>query len=175
MSLLLQKTGFYALNSEWKKVSAGSHSSLAHAFLLLTAFWCHLVHFLGEKSILPYFSSLSMVAILDCDSHSQAGSTTLPQIWLSKRSTLKLSVSFQALCDKVKWNPDAADKSPCTWEGWAVVSAQFGDQEVTLFGLYFFRIHSQGVVALVSVSDGKTKITILILRRGTCLGGGGGP
>ena len=32
-----------------------------------------------------------------------------------------------------------------------------------------FRIHSQGVVALVSVSDGKTKITILILRRGTCL------
>ena len=59
----LQKTGFYALNSEWKKVPAGSHSSLAHGFLLLAAFWCLLVHFLGEKSILPYFSSLSMVAI----------------------------------------------------------------------------------------------------------------
>ena len=71
----LQKTGFYALNSEWKKVPAGSHSSLAHAFLLLAAFWYHLVHFQGKKSILPYFSSLSMVAILDCDSHSQAGST----------------------------------------------------------------------------------------------------
>ena len=40
---------------------------------------------------------------------------------------------------------------------------------MTLFGLYFFRIHSQGVVALVSVSEGKTQITILILRRGTCL------
>ena len=59
----LQKTGFYALNSEWKKVPAGSHSSLAHAFLLLAALWCHLVHFQGKKSILPYFSSLSIVAI----------------------------------------------------------------------------------------------------------------
>ena len=85
MSLLLQKTGFYALNSEWKKVPAGSHSSLAHAFLLLAAFWCHLVHFLGEKSILPYFSSLSMVAILDCDSHSQAGST---RMWVDRSQSL---------------------------------------------------------------------------------------
>ena len=66
-------------------------------------------------------------------SSQNKSSSALPQIWLSGRSTLKLSVSFQALCDKVKWKPDAADKSPCTWEGWAVVSAQFGDQEVTQF------------------------------------------
>ena len=102
-------------------------------------------------------------------SSQNKSSSALPQIWLWKRSTLKLSVSFQALCDKVKWTKAVAVKSPCTWEGWAVVSAQFGDQEVTQFGLYFFRIHSQGVVALVSVSEGKTQITILILRRGTCL------
>ena len=56
-------------------------------------------------------------------SSQNKSSSALPQIWLSGRSTLQLSVSFQALCDKVKWKPDAADKSPCTWEGWAVVSA----------------------------------------------------
>ena len=97
-------------------------------------------------------------------SSQNKSSSALPQIWLSKRSTLKLSVSFQALCDKVKWKPDAADKSPCTWEGWAVVSAQFGDQEVTQFGLYFFCIHAQGVVAAVSVFVNSIQ-TEQILRR----------
>ena len=38
------------------------------------------VHLPSEKSILPYFSGPRGVAILDCDSHSQAGSTTLPPI-----------------------------------------------------------------------------------------------
>ena len=33
------------------------------------------VHLPSEKSILPYFSSPRGVAILDCDSQSQAGST----------------------------------------------------------------------------------------------------
>ena len=54
----------------------------------------------------------------------------------------------------------------CTWEGSSIISYKFGAQQVTLFGLYFFRIAPQGVAALVSVSDGKIKITILILRRG---------
>ena len=35
---------------------------------------------------------------------------------------------------------------------------RFGARQVTLFSLYFFRITSQGVAALVSVSDGKIKI-----------------
>ena len=35
------------------------------------------VHLPSEKSILPYFSGPRGVAILDCDSHSQAGSTNL--------------------------------------------------------------------------------------------------
>ena len=35
------------------------------------------VHLPSEKSILPYFSGPRGVAILDCDSHSQAGSTKL--------------------------------------------------------------------------------------------------
>ena len=34
-----------------------------------------MVHLPSEKSILPYFSGPRGVAILDCDSHSQAGST----------------------------------------------------------------------------------------------------
>ena len=34
-----------------------------------------------------------------------------------------------------------------------MVSHKFGAQEVTLFGLYFFRTRSQGVTALVSESD----------------------
>ena len=54
----------------------------------------------------------------------------------------------------------------CTWEGSSIISYKFGAQQVTLIGLYFFRIAPQGVAALVSVSDGKIKITILILRRG---------
>ncbi len=97
-------------------------------------------------------------------SSQNKSSSALPQIWLWKRSTLKLSVSFQALCDKVKWTKAVAVKSPCTWEGWAVVSAQFGDQEVTQFGLYFFCIHAQGVVAAVSVFVNSNQ-TEQILRR----------
>ena len=40
------------------------------------------IHFPSEKSILPNFSMLRGVAILDCESHSQAGSTSL--MWSSK-------------------------------------------------------------------------------------------
>ena len=58
-----QKNDFNGLNSERNEVSASSHGSLVHAFLLLAGFLYPLVHFSGEKTILPYFSSLSMVAI----------------------------------------------------------------------------------------------------------------
>ena len=34
------------------------------------------VHLLGEKLNLPHFSIPRGVAVLDCDSHNQAGSTT---------------------------------------------------------------------------------------------------
>ena len=43
----------------------------------LGAFCPMVAHLPSAKSILPYFSSLRGVAILDCDSHSQAGSTSL--------------------------------------------------------------------------------------------------
>ena len=72
----LQKNYSYAFNSERKKISTSSQWPLAYVLLLLAIFWCHLVHFFSEKSILPYFSSPRGVAILDCESHSQAGSTT---------------------------------------------------------------------------------------------------
>ena len=96
----LQKTGFYALNSEWKKVPAGSHSSLAHAFLLLAAFWCHLVHFQGKKSILPYFSSLSMVAI----------SVSFPEVRIRKEAEIGLRVQQYTRFDVDDGDEDGDDK-----------------------------------------------------------------
>ena len=72
----LQKNCSPALNSEPKNVATSSQGPLAHVLLLLAALRPLLVGFPSEKSILPYFSSLRGVAILDCDSHSQAGSTT---------------------------------------------------------------------------------------------------
>ena len=71
----LWKSGCCNLDSERKKVLAGSNDSLACALIDLGAFWSVVAHLPSEKSILPYFSSLSMVAILVCDSHRQAGSS----------------------------------------------------------------------------------------------------
>ena len=51
------------VNSERKKISTSSQPPLACVLLLLAVFWCHLVNFPSVKLILPYFSSLSMVAI----------------------------------------------------------------------------------------------------------------
>ena len=92
--------------------------------------------------------------------------STFPQIWWSESATLQLWGRFQTLCDEPKWFFLAPQPFQCTWEGSSFISYKFGAQQVTLFGLYFFRITSQGVAALVSVSDGKIQITILILRRG---------
>ena len=59
----LQESGSYALNSERKKILTSSQPPLACLLLLLAIFWCHLVNFPSEKSILPYFSSPRGVAI----------------------------------------------------------------------------------------------------------------
>ena len=71
----LQKSDCYGLNSERKQSLTSSHGSLACVLLLLAVFWTLLVHFFRAKLILPYFSSPRGVATLDCESHSQAGST----------------------------------------------------------------------------------------------------
>ena len=59
----LWKSGCCDLDSERKKVLASSNDSLACALIDLGAFWSLGTHLPSEKSILPYFSSLSMVAI----------------------------------------------------------------------------------------------------------------
>ena len=54
-------------------------------------------------------------------------------------------------------------------DGYESFSLAVSDLKDTFYGLYIFYTRSQGVAALVSVSDGKIQITILILRRGPCL------
>ena len=71
----LWKSDSCGLDSERKKVLASSHGALACTFMDLGVFGSVGTHFPSEKLILPYFSSLSMVAILVCDSHRQAGSS----------------------------------------------------------------------------------------------------
>ena len=85
----LQKNDSYAFNSEQNLFSTSSQWPLAYVLLLLAIFWCHLVNFPGEKSILPYFSSPRGVATLDCEFHSQAGSTTLLSHWYQILSSQK--------------------------------------------------------------------------------------
>ena len=74
----LQKSDSCGLKSERKKILTSSTCSLACLSTNLGAFCPMVVHLPSEKSILPYFSGPRGVAILDCDSHSQAGSTTSP-------------------------------------------------------------------------------------------------
>ena len=74
----LQKSDSCGLKSERKKILTSSTCSLACLSTNLGAFCPMVVHLPSEKSILPYFSGPRGVAILDCDSHSQAGSTTVP-------------------------------------------------------------------------------------------------
>ena len=73
----LQKSDSCHQVSERKKVVTSSNDSLACALIDLGAFGSMGVHLPSEKPILPYFSSLSMVAILVCDSHRQAGSSKM--------------------------------------------------------------------------------------------------
>ena len=60
-----------------KKNSDKSHSSIGMFPHRFGCFLPSVTHLASEKSILPNFSMLRGVAILDCDSHSQAGSTSL--------------------------------------------------------------------------------------------------
>ena len=73
----LQKSDSCGLKSERKKILTSSTCSLACLSTNLGAFCPMVVHLPSEKLILPYFSGPRGVAILDCDSHSQAGSTNL--------------------------------------------------------------------------------------------------
>ena len=76
----LWKSDSWGLDSERKKVLASSPGALACTLMDLGVFGSVGTHFPSEKLILPYFSSLSMVAILVCDSHRQAGSSRTPKI-----------------------------------------------------------------------------------------------
>ena len=71
----LQKSDSCGQVSKQKKVLTSANDSLGHAFTNLGAFCPIVAHLPSAKLILPYFSSPRGVAILDCDSHSQAGST----------------------------------------------------------------------------------------------------
>ena len=79
----LQKSDSCGLKSERKKILTSSTCSLACLSTNLGAFCPMVVHLPSEKSILLYFSGPRGVAILDCDSHSQAGSTS----WRLKKSS----------------------------------------------------------------------------------------
>ena len=76
----LQKSDCYGLDSERKKVLTSSPGPLACAYIHLGVFGSVGTHLPSVKSILPYFSSPRGVAILGCESHSQAGSASLPRI-----------------------------------------------------------------------------------------------
>ena len=63
--LYLLKSGCYSLNSARKYVLTSSNDSLACALLHLGPFWSLLTHHLSAtSSILPYCSSLSMLAVI---------------------------------------------------------------------------------------------------------------
>ena len=72
----LKKTSCHDLKNERKSVPSNVPEPLAYALIHLSEFWSGEAHFLSENLILPYFSSLSMVAILVCESHRQVGSST---------------------------------------------------------------------------------------------------
>ena len=78
----LYKIGRPDLENEWKLILWNVFEPLAYALTHLSAFGPVVVHLPGENLILPYFSSLSIVAILGCESHSQAGSATVDAEWL---------------------------------------------------------------------------------------------
>ena len=59
----LWKSDSCGLDSERKKVLASSHGALACTFMDLGVFGSVGTHFPSEKSIISYFSSLSMVAV----------------------------------------------------------------------------------------------------------------
>ena len=72
----LQINRRHDLKNEQNSVPSTVPEPLAHALIHFSAFGLVVDYHLGENLILQDFSSPSMVAILVCDSHRQAGSST---------------------------------------------------------------------------------------------------
>ena len=107
----LQKSDCYGLDSERKKVLTSSPGPLACAYIHLGVFGSVGTHLPSVKSILPYFSSPRGVAILGCESHSQAGSAIFSDEWkwkvyfLGGKRNNKNSVCIDIAVDvKVGWS-----------------------------------------------------------------------
>ena len=85
---------FFFTSSQWP---------LACVLLLLAVFWCHLVNFPSEKSILPYFSSPRGVAI----------SVSFPEARIRKETVSGLQkLSFVRLTDENQQVPLHLSTSP---------------------------------------------------------------
>ena len=88
-------------------------------------------------------------------------------------SLRSLSLALMSFLRELQWSwvkKTTPVKFTHIQDGYESFSLAVSDLKDTFFGLYIFHTRSQGVTALVSVSDGKIQITILILRRGPCLG-----
>ena len=87
-------------------------------------------------------------------------------------SLRSLSLALMSFLRELQWSwvkKTTPVKFTHIQDGYESFSLAVSDLKDTFFGLYIFHTRSQGVTALVSVSDGKIQITILILRRGPCL------
>ena len=71
----LEESDSHGHNSDRKQILTSSPGTLTYGNIDLGVFMTLVIHLPCENSILPNFSMLREVAILDCDSHSQAGST----------------------------------------------------------------------------------------------------
>ena len=74
----LQKNGRHDLKNERKSVPSTVPKPLTYALIHLSAFWSVVGYLPGENWILLNFSSLSMVAILVCETYRQVGSSNFP-------------------------------------------------------------------------------------------------
>ena len=72
----LQRNNRHDLKNERNSVPSTVPEPLAYALIHLNDFWSMTGYLPGENQILLDFSSLSMVAILVCESHRQVGSST---------------------------------------------------------------------------------------------------
>ena len=83
----LKKTSCHDLKNERKSVPSNVPDPLAYALTHSSAFWSVEAYFYGENLILPYFSSLSMVAILVCESHRQVGSSRKKKVYIKEQKS----------------------------------------------------------------------------------------
>ena len=71
----LQRNSRHDLKNQRKSVPSTVPESLAYALIHLSASWSLAGYLHSQNSTFLYFSSLSMVAILVCESHRQVGSS----------------------------------------------------------------------------------------------------